>query len=235
MVTGVLVMGAGALLFMPAAAVPSYPLFLGALMILACGISILQVAANPYVAVLGPKETASSRLNLSQAFNSLGTTVAPLLGGYLILNAAAKSMTELRQMAPDALQAYRVHEASSVKVPYLIIGLRIPRHRRIRSAAFAEHHGRSGCVGSISRLGPSLFVAGAQRHRSASSTYSASPISGTFRQMKLPNTRHLSARSVASLAPILEGRTGRYSAPPSVRACWCSFPWQVPVISRWGA
>ncbi len=81
MVTGVLVMGAGALLFMPAAAVPSYPLFLGALMILACGITILQVAANPYVAVLGPPETASSRLNLSQAFNSLGTTVAPLLGG----------------------------------------------------------------------------------------------------------------------------------------------------------
>jgi len=123
MVTGVLVMGGGALLFLPAAAVPSYPLFLGALMVLACGITILQVAANPYVAVLGPPKTASSRLNLSQAFNSLGTTVAPLLGGYLILNAAAKSMGELRQMAPDALQAYRVHEASSVKVPYLIIGL----------------------------------------------------------------------------------------------------------------
>jgi MFS transporter, FHS family, L-fucose permease len=123
MVTGVLVMGAGALLFLPAASVPSYPLFLGALMVLACGITILQVAANPYVAVLGPPETASSRLNLSQAFNSLGTTVAPLLGGYLILNAAAKSMAELRQMAPDALQAYRVHEASSVKLPYLVIGL----------------------------------------------------------------------------------------------------------------
>jgi MFS transporter, FHS family, L-fucose permease len=123
MVTGVLVMGAGALLFLPAASVPAYPLFLGALMVLACGITILQVAANPYVAVLGPAKTASSRLNLSQAFNSLGTTVAPLLGGYLILNTAAKSMGELRQMAPDALQAYRVHEASSVKLPYLVIGL----------------------------------------------------------------------------------------------------------------
>jgi FHS family L-fucose permease-like MFS transporter len=123
MVTGVLVMGAGALLFMPAATVPSYPLFLGALMVLACGITILQVAANPYVAVLGPSKTASSRLNLSQAFNSLGTTVAPLLGGYLILNAAAKSVAEIRQMAPDALQAYRVHEAASVKLPYLVIGL----------------------------------------------------------------------------------------------------------------
>jgi FHS family L-fucose permease-like MFS transporter len=123
MVSGVLVMGIGALLFLPAAAVPSYLLFLGALMVLACGITILQVAANPYVAVLGPAQTASSRLNLSQAFNSLGTTVAPLLGGYLILNAAAKSVDELRRMAPDALQAYRVHEASSVKLPYLVIGL----------------------------------------------------------------------------------------------------------------
>jgi MFS transporter, FHS family, L-fucose permease len=123
MVAGVFVMGAGALLFLPAAAVPSYPLFLGALMVLAGGITLLQVAANPYVAVLGPPQTASSRLNLAQAFNSLGTTIAPLLGGYMILNAAALSMDALHQQAPDALQAYRVHEASSVKLPYLIIGL----------------------------------------------------------------------------------------------------------------
>jgi FHS family L-fucose permease-like MFS transporter len=123
MVTGVLVMGAGALLFLPAAVVPSYPLFLAALMVLAGGITVLQVAANPYVAVLGPAKTASSRLNLAQAFNSLGTTIAPLLGGYLILNAAAKSMDALHQMAPDSLQAYRVHEAASVKLPYLIIGI----------------------------------------------------------------------------------------------------------------
>src|ERR1700724_2794271 len=122
MVLGLLTMGLGAFLFVPAAKVPSFGLFLTALIVLAAGITILQVAANPYVTVLGPPQTASSRLNLSQAFNSLGTTVAPLLGGYLILNAAAKSMAELRQMAPDALQAYRVHEASSVKVPYLIIG-----------------------------------------------------------------------------------------------------------------
>ncbi len=123
MVTGVFVMGAGALLFLPAATAPSYPLFLCALMILAGGITLLQVAANPYVAVLGPPQTASSRLNLAQAFNSLGTTIAPLLGGYLILNAAAVSMDTLRQMSPDALHAYRVHEASSVKLPYLFIGI----------------------------------------------------------------------------------------------------------------
>ena len=103
--------------------VPSYALFLGALMVLAGGITALQVAANPYVAVLGPPETASSRLNLAQAFNSLGTAIAPYLGGYLILSAAPKSMDAVRQMSPVALQAYRVQEASSVKLPYLIIGL----------------------------------------------------------------------------------------------------------------
>jgi FHS family L-fucose permease-like MFS transporter len=105
--------------------VPSYPLFLTALIILAAGITVLQVSANPYVAVLGPARTASSRLNLTQAFNSLGTTVAPYFGGLLILGtaAAAKTVEELRAMSPDALQAYRVEEASSVKLPYIGIAV----------------------------------------------------------------------------------------------------------------
>ena len=123
MVTGLFTMGAGALLFIPAASSASFALFLGALMILAAGITALQVAANPYVAVLGPPATASSRLNLTQAFNSLGTTIGPYLGGLLILNANFKSSGETRQMSADVLQAYRVHEASSVKLPYLVIGL----------------------------------------------------------------------------------------------------------------
>jgi MFS transporter, FHS family, L-fucose permease len=123
MVIGVVTMGIGALFFIPAASVPSFPLFLGALMVLAGGITALQVAANPYVAVLGPPETASSRLNLSQAFNSLGTAIAPYLGGRLILNATRQNIETVRQMSAEALQTYRVQEASSVKVPYLIIGL----------------------------------------------------------------------------------------------------------------
>src|SRR5215471_7622771 len=77
MVAGLLIMGTGAFLFVPAASVPSYPLFLLALIVLAAGITCLQVAANPYVTVLGKPETASSRLNLTQAFNSLGTFLAP--------------------------------------------------------------------------------------------------------------------------------------------------------------
>jgi FHS family L-fucose permease-like MFS transporter len=80
MVAGLFTMGAGALLFIPAASVPSFPLFLTALIVLAAGMTILQVSANPYVAILGPEKTAASRLNLAQAFNSLGTTIGPKLG-----------------------------------------------------------------------------------------------------------------------------------------------------------
>src|SRR5690348_5126520 len=79
MVTGLLTMALGAFLFVPAALAPSVPLFLAALMVLAAGITALQVAANPYVIVLGDPKTGSSRLNLTQAFNSLGTTIAPKL------------------------------------------------------------------------------------------------------------------------------------------------------------
>jgi FHS family L-fucose permease-like MFS transporter len=121
MVGGLVLMAVGALLFIPAAIVPSYALFLVAFTVLAAGITALQVSANPYVAVLGPAKTASSRLNLTQAFNSLGTTVAPYFGGLLILASAPKSMEEVRQMAPDVLQAYRVEQASSVKLPYMLI------------------------------------------------------------------------------------------------------------------
>ncbi len=123
MVAGLLTMGVGAFLFVPAASVPSYPLFLGALIVLAAGITCLQVAANPYVSVLGSPQTASSRLNLTQAFNSLGTFLAPFFGGLLILSAAPKSIEEIRALAPDALQAYRLHEAATVKTPYVGLGI----------------------------------------------------------------------------------------------------------------
>ena len=122
-VLGLITMGAGALLFIPAASVPSFPLFLGALIVLAAGITALQVAANPYVAVLGPPETASSRLNLTQAFNSLGTTIAPYLGSLFILSGAPLAMDEVRRLPAAQLLAYRVQQASSVKLPYLGLGV----------------------------------------------------------------------------------------------------------------
>jgi FHS family L-fucose permease-like MFS transporter len=123
MVLGLATMALGALLFIPAANAPSFGLFLAALVVLAAGITALQVAANPYVSILGPERTASSRLNLTQAFNSLGTFVAPFFGSLLILSAAPKTMEQVRDMSGAALQAYRLHEAATVKVPYVGITL----------------------------------------------------------------------------------------------------------------
>ncbi|MBP6218000.1 MAG: sugar MFS transporter [Oligoflexales bacterium] len=86
---GLLISGIGALGFLPAGFFHSYPMFLSALFVLACGITLLQVAANPYTSLLGPKETAPARLNLVQAFNSLGTAIAPLVGSTLLLNGSS--------------------------------------------------------------------------------------------------------------------------------------------------
>jgi FHS family L-fucose permease-like MFS transporter len=112
-----------AFLFVPAASIASYRLFLTALIVLAGGITGLQVAANPYVTLLGKPETASSRLDLTQAFNSLGTTIAPKIGGLLILSAAPLAVEQLSQLTPQALHLYRVQQASSVKMPYIVIGV----------------------------------------------------------------------------------------------------------------
>src|SRR3954465_6685908 len=103
-VLGLLISAAGSALFWPAANFLSYPLFLIALFVVGLGFAMLQIAANPYVPILGPERTASSRLNLAQAFNSLGTTLGPLVGGYLIFQYFARAGS---------------HGADSVKIPYL--------------------------------------------------------------------------------------------------------------------
>ncbi|MHB1856834.1 MAG: sugar MFS transporter [Acidobacteriaceae bacterium] len=123
MVAGLLIMAAGALCFLPAAMAPSFPLFLVALGIVAAGMTFLQVAANPYVLVLGPAKTASSRLNLAQGFNSVGTTVAPYIGGLFILSTVPLAATQLKLLSPSALHAYRVAEAGVVKLPYTVIAI----------------------------------------------------------------------------------------------------------------
>lgn len=120
-VTGLMIAAVGCALFYPAAS-SGYIFFLFAFFILAAGITVLQVAANPYVAVLGPAKTASSRLTLTQAFNSLGTTVAPKFAAGLILGGATfLTATELGQLTPEALDAYHLQEASSVRGPYLVL------------------------------------------------------------------------------------------------------------------
>jgi MFS transporter, FHS family, L-fucose permease len=177
MVVGLLTMGLGAFLFVPAATAASYPLFLGALMVLAAGITALQVAANPYVAVLGPPETASSRLNLTQAFNSLGTTVGPWIGGLLILG-AAENKDAINNLSGEALHAFRVQQAASVKMPYIVIGLalilfsvligmfKLPAIPSVEQHDSANHQGSLwkykhlilGCVGIFCYVGAEVAI-----------------------------------------------------------------------------
>jgi MFS transporter, FHS family, L-fucose permease len=111
-IIGLVVAALGCIAFYPAAAAASYPLFLGALFVLASGITLLQVAANPYVTILGPARTASSRLTLTQAFNSAGTTIGPYLGAVLIFGGAAAAAQVAGAGAPST-------EAALVEVPYL--------------------------------------------------------------------------------------------------------------------
>ena len=118
-VAGLVIAGIGALGFWPAAHLRIYEAFLAALFVLATGITVLQVAANPYVALLGPENTASSRLTLAQALNSLGTAIAPIFGGMLILNSAVKSADQLAALPATEQLAYRVQEAQSVQGPYV--------------------------------------------------------------------------------------------------------------------
>jgi MFS transporter, FHS family, L-fucose permease len=120
MVIGLGLMCLGALLFVPAATAATYSFFLVAEVVLAAGVTLLQVAANPYVTILGPPETASSRLNLTQAFNTLGDTVAPYVGGALILGKIA-TLPQAGKLQGAALQAYRTHQAASIKLPFLAI------------------------------------------------------------------------------------------------------------------
>jgi MFS transporter, FHS family, L-fucose permease len=119
LVAGLAVMGLGALLFYPASIVASYGLFLGALWVLASGVTLLQVAANPYVAQLGPPEGASSRLNLAQAFNSLGTTIAPALGGFLILSGAGGSAVQVPYLCIAGLLFVLAFSISRFDLPAL--------------------------------------------------------------------------------------------------------------------
>jgi FHS family L-fucose permease-like MFS transporter len=122
-VAGLAVTGVGALLFLPASMAQSYPLFLLAFFVLASGITLLQVAANPYVSLLGPPRLASSRLNLAQALNSLGTTIAPKLGGLLILSVAVLGSADLAKLPAAQQAAYKLQQAHLVQGPYLGIAL----------------------------------------------------------------------------------------------------------------
>ena len=118
---GLLLYATGTLLFIPAASARSYVFFLTALFIIASGATFLETVANPYVTILGDKETSEQRLNFAQSFNGVGAFVAPIIGGQFILSGIEYSKEQVKNMDPTALNAYLQSEANSVKIPYLVI------------------------------------------------------------------------------------------------------------------
>ena len=120
---GLILFGIGSLLFVPAANSLQYIYFLGALFIIACGLTFLETAANPYVTILGPAESATKRLNFSQSFNGLAAFIAPAFVGPMILSDKNYTQTQIEAMKPAIRQAFLESEAGSVKMPYLILGL----------------------------------------------------------------------------------------------------------------
>ncbi len=123
-VTGLVLFALGSFLFIPAANTGRYTFFLAALFIIACGLATLETAANPYAALLGPPERAAWRLNLAQSFNGLAVTLAPIVGARVILVQGA-SDAQLQAMPEAARHLALAAEASSVKAPYLVLGVAI--------------------------------------------------------------------------------------------------------------
>lgn len=119
---GLLLYGLGALLFVPAASTRDYSVFLAGLFVMASGATFLETVANPYITKLGDEKTAAQRLNLAQSFNGVGAFIAPIIGGQIILSGIEHTKEELQQMTPVQLNEYLNFEASTVKIPYLVIG-----------------------------------------------------------------------------------------------------------------
>jgi MFS transporter, FHS family, L-fucose permease len=122
---GLVLFALGSLLIVPATDTRQYIFVLGALFIIACGLTFLETAANPYVTVLGDPATATQRLNFSQSFNGLAAFLAPVIGGEFILSGTNYTDAQLAAMMPSRKEAYLIHEAASVKGPYLTLGILI--------------------------------------------------------------------------------------------------------------
>ncbi|HEY1894867.1 MAG TPA: sugar MFS transporter [Terracidiphilus sp.] len=121
MIVSLFIQVVGALLFLPAAQQVSFPLFLAAIFVVGAGVTGLQTAANPYIAILGPEHSAPVRLNLAQALNSLGGTIAPWVAGTFILTSAVLEPVKVAQETPEVQHAYQVSIAHTVRMPYIVI------------------------------------------------------------------------------------------------------------------
>lgn len=122
-ILGLLLFGIGCLLFLPAADTNKYIFFLGALFIVASGLTFLETAANPYATILGDPATSTQRLNFAQAFNGLAVFLAPIVGGKFILSGTEYTKEQMNAMSSTDLALYLQSEADRVKTPYLILGI----------------------------------------------------------------------------------------------------------------
>jgi len=159
-VFGLVLYGAGALLFWPAAEARSYLFFLGALFVIASGLAFLETAANPMVATLGEPEHAERRLNFAQAFNPLGSIAGVAIGSTFILSGIEPTREEMAAMTPAALDAWRAQEAVAVQLPYLVIGLGVLIWALLialtRFPAHANERESAGGAGNFARFGELL-------------------------------------------------------------------------------
>lgn len=164
-VTGLLIAGAGCVLFYPAAMLELYGLFLLALFVLASGVTILQVAANPYVTRLGPEKTSSSRLTMTQAFNSLGTTVAPFFGAWLIFGGVADP--EVSGVSKDTVSTpYFILAATLVVMAIVFVKLKLPDMGKVDAAAplptkggaWGQRHLVLGAIGIFVYVGAEVGI-----------------------------------------------------------------------------
>lgn len=162
-VAGLLTMMVGCLLFVPASAQASYPLFLGALFVLASGVVVVQVVTNPLISLLGPAKTTHSRLTFAQAFNSAGTVLFPLVGAPLILGGLAAFRAD--DLAGAALDAYRVAETRTVVHTYLGLALALAVIAGVvwlnRGRLKGEQHDQSSILHSFDLLTQTRFGFGA--------------------------------------------------------------------------
>jgi MFS transporter, FHS family, L-fucose permease len=218
-VVGLLTMVVACLGFYPAAKLPSFPVFLTALILLATGITILQVAANPYVAVLGKPETASSRLNLTQAFNSLGTTIFPWIGAHLILRTTSEAMSQSASHSAEAVIRLYVYFFATA-LTLLAIGFGLSRLPKMESAG---HHIGEKVSDSVWKhpnlvfgaIGIFVYVGGEVAIGSSIANYLALPSIGGF-----------------LLASSFPDTASHYRAALGVAAGYISFYWMGAMIGR---
>ncbi|MEI8621299.1 sugar MFS transporter [Pseudoalteromonas sp. B129b] len=168
-VVGLLIAAVGCILFYPAASLHSYPVFLFALFVLASGITLLQVSANPYVSLLGSPKTASSRLTLTQAFNALGTTVAPSFGALLILDSASEAFLTPAQNAESVQLPYLLLAAMLILLAGIFAWLKLPdimseqkaeaeKSDAIEGSAWQYRHLVLGAVGIFMYVGAEVAI-----------------------------------------------------------------------------